>query len=85
MLSGSDAEVMCGEWETGETPSSVSGEQFNIVLPITSIVRHPGYTISRGEMCQLSIVAHATQLQLECVLMMAKLLISLCKRPTHEA
>ena len=59
-MSGSDAEVLCGEWETGETPSSVSGEPYNIVLPITSIVRHPDYTISRGDIvkCINSIAAH---------------------------
>ena len=39
---GYDVEVLCGEWETGDTPSTTSGESYNIVLPIISIVRHPG-------------------------------------------
>ena len=41
-------EVICGEWETGDTPASSSGEEYNIVLPILSITRHPHYAINSG-------------------------------------
>ena len=40
--SGSDVEVVCGEWEIGSTSASLSGEKYNIILPIVDIVRHPG-------------------------------------------
>ena len=40
--SGSDVEVVCGEWEIGSTSASLSGEKYNIILPIVNIVRHPG-------------------------------------------
>ena len=43
-MTGFDMEVLCGEWETGATPASVSGEEFNVVLPIIDIIRHPGDT-----------------------------------------
>ena len=48
-LTGDDAEIICGEWETGPTPMDESGEEYNIILPIKNITRHPNYTISRGE------------------------------------
>ena len=44
-MTGDEAEIICGEWETGPTPMSESGEQYNIILPILSITRHPNYTI----------------------------------------
>ena len=45
--SGSDVEVVCGEWEIGNTSASLSGEKYNIILPIVNIVRHPGRNNSR--------------------------------------
>ena len=48
-MTGEDAEIICGEWETGPTPASESGEEYNIILPIKKIIKHPNYTISRGE------------------------------------
>ena len=39
---GNDVEIICGEWETGSNPASVSGEKFNIIIPIERIVRHEG-------------------------------------------
>ena len=42
MILGNDVEVICGEWETGDKPYPTSGEDYNIVLQIDSIVRHPG-------------------------------------------
>ena len=49
-LTGVDAEIICGEWETGPTPASDSGEEYNIILPIKNIIIHPNYSISRGEL-----------------------------------
>ena len=49
-MTGDDAEIICGEWETGPTPMDDSGEKYNIILPIKNITRHPKYTISRGEL-----------------------------------
>ena len=42
LILGNDVEVICGEWETGDKPYPTSGEDYNIVLQINSIVRHPG-------------------------------------------
>ena len=42
-MTGSDAEILCGEWETGDAPSATSGEQYNIVLFIIDIEKHPDY------------------------------------------
>ena len=42
-----DAEILCGEWETGRRPSS-SGEEYNIIIPIKKIVRHPDFDTSSG-------------------------------------
>ena len=44
-MTGNDAEILCGEWETGEAPSEASGEQYNIVLFIMDIVKHPDYRV----------------------------------------
>ena len=44
-----DGEIICGEWETGPSRYTESGEDYNIILPINNITRHPNYTISRGE------------------------------------
>ena len=48
-LTGEDAEIICGEWETGNKTASESGEEYNIILPIKNITRHPDYAISRGD------------------------------------
>ena len=42
-MDGDDAEILCGEWQTGSTSQSASGEQYNVVLPIEEIVRDPGF------------------------------------------
>ena len=47
-MKGSDAEIVCGEWETGSIPFSQSNEQFNIILPINEIARHPNFDTSSG-------------------------------------
>ena len=45
-MTGEDAEIICGEWETGTIPSEVSGEKYNIILNIKAITRHPDYTVN---------------------------------------
>ena len=44
-MTGNDAEILCGEWETGDAPSEASGEHYNIVLSIMDIVKHPDYRV----------------------------------------
>ena len=44
-MTGSDAEIVCGEWQTGDYPQSESGELYNILLNIKQIVRHPQYNV----------------------------------------
>jgi hypothetical protein len=43
LMTPDDATIICGEWETGPVPSSLSGEEYNVVLPIKEIVRHPNF------------------------------------------
>ena len=45
-MTGQDAEILCGEWETGNTPPTSSEEKYNIILDIKEIVRHPEYTVN---------------------------------------
>ena len=45
-MTGQDADILCGEWQTGDTPPASSGERYNIVLNILEIIRHPGYNSS---------------------------------------
>ena len=47
-MTGDDAEIICGEWQTGPI-STDSGERYNVILPIKNIIRHPDYEIVRGE------------------------------------
>merc|ERR1711899_383419 len=32
-MDGSDAEIICGEWQTGSTTQQTSGEEYNVLLP----------------------------------------------------
>ena len=41
-MTGADADILCGEWQTGPFLSEDSGED-NIKLDITKIVRHPDF------------------------------------------
>lgn len=41
-----DAEIVCGEWETGDTPPESSEEKYNVILQIEEILRHPNYTVN---------------------------------------
>ena len=45
-MTGQDAEILCGEWETGDTPPTSSEERYNILMDIKEIVRHPEYTVN---------------------------------------
>ena len=45
-MTGQDAEILCGEWETGDTPASASGEQYNLILAIREIIQHPDYRVN---------------------------------------
>ena len=47
-MKGTDAEIICGEWEIGDASQTSSGELYNIIFQITEIRRHPGFQISRG-------------------------------------
>ena len=44
-MTGEHAEIVCGEWQT----NTDGVEDFNILLPIQTIIRHPDYQIVRGE------------------------------------
>ena len=45
-MTGQDAEILCGEWDTYDAPSTESGERYNIVLNIRDIIKHPKYVVS---------------------------------------
>ena len=45
-LTGEDAEIICGEWETGSFPPIESGEKYNVILDIKDVIRHPDYTVN---------------------------------------
>ena len=49
VMTGQDAEVICGEFQTGNLTAEESGEEWNIVLNIEKISVHPDYNITRGE------------------------------------
>ena len=42
-MDGSDAEIICGEWQTDSTSQNVSGEKYNVVLPIVEIIQSPAF------------------------------------------
>ena len=44
-MTGDDVEVICGEWDTATNTK----EEYNVVLPVEEIIRHPDFSISRGE------------------------------------
>ena len=41
-MTGDDAKVLCGEWDTNTSTE----EEYNVVLKIKKIIRHPDYDIS---------------------------------------
>ena len=44
-MTGADVEVLCGEWDT----ATEEEEEYNVILAVEKITRHPGFNISRGE------------------------------------
>ena len=44
-MTGADMEVLCGEWDT----ATDTEEEYNVILAIANITRHPGFNITRGE------------------------------------
>jgi len=42
-MDGGDAQILCGEWQTGNDDQTVTEEKYNVVLPITEIIRHPNF------------------------------------------
>ena len=44
-ITGTDAEVVCGEWDT----ATDTEEEYNVILPIKKIIIHPEFNISRGK------------------------------------
>jgi len=48
VMTGQDAEVICGEFQTGNLTAEESEEKWNIVLDIEKISVHPNYNITLG-------------------------------------
>ena len=46
-INESDAEIVCGDWDTGDG-GGPSSEDFNVVIPILTVKRHPAFRIVRG-------------------------------------
>ena len=44
----SEVVILCGEWETGPAPRASSGEEYNVVLKISEIIRHPAFDAAEG-------------------------------------
>ena len=44
-MTGTDVEVICGEWDI----ATDTEEDYNVILAIANITRHPGFNITRGE------------------------------------
>ena len=44
-MTGDEVEIVCGEWDTATNTE----EEYNVVLPIEKIIRHPDFQISRGD------------------------------------
>ena len=53
VMTGAEAEVKCGEWDT----ASDLEEDYNVTLPIVKISVHPDFNISRGEQNSQFVVA----------------------------
>ena len=43
-MTGEDAEIICGEWETGNSYNSE--ENYNLILNIKEVIRHPDYAVN---------------------------------------
>ena len=53
-MTGEHAEILCGEWQTGDLSPEDSQEEFNILLPILEILRHPDYTLGSSGQAYLA-------------------------------
>ena len=40
--------ILCGEWEMGTGPQRLSKEEFNVVLKVKDIKRHPNFNPKHG-------------------------------------
>jgi len=43
-----DSIILCGEWDSSQATMNVSGEGYNVKLPVLEIVRHPGFNPAKG-------------------------------------
>ena len=50
-MTGEDAEIICGEWETGI--SYYHEEKYNLIMNIIDIIRHPEYVINTNSSAYL--------------------------------
>ena len=46
-MTGRDAVILCGEWETGNATQDESEEKYNVVMSITEIIRHPQFDAAK--------------------------------------
>ena len=53
VMTGDEAEVKCGEWDT----ATDTEEEYHVTLPIVKITVHPEFNISRGEQNSQFVVA----------------------------
>ena len=47
-MTGSDADILCGEWQTGSFPQEDSEEKYNIKLEILEVIQHPDFDTTGG-------------------------------------
>ena len=47
-MTGDDSFILCGEFDTSMASSDTTGEEYNIILPILEIVRHPQFDALNG-------------------------------------
>ena len=43
-----EVNIVCGEWELGAVPRTVSREKYNVILPVEEIVVHENYDFKKG-------------------------------------
>ena len=60
-MTGADVEVLCGEWDT----TNDTEEEYNVILPIKKIIRHPEFNISRGELNSQFVVSDVAVIKVE--------------------
>ena len=65
IMTGEDAEVICGEWEIGTYSQEESGEDYNIIFKIEKINIHPDFNISRGSANTNYVIADIATIHVE--------------------